>query len=160
MECFRVSLLKIRPWKDSDSPQIVALITVILKNEFPRDQGAYPAEDLKDLAKSYGGSDDLFLVAEDENLVVGTCGVKADGSKTAILRRFFVSSSHRGQGVGKSLLQEALSFCRKKGFREVVIRTSSAMEQAIRLCRSVGFEQDGDWSLGGATLVRYRLKLS
>ena len=56
--------MKIRPWKDSDSPQIVALITAILKNEFPRDQGAYPAEDLKDLAKNYGGSSDLFLVAE------------------------------------------------------------------------------------------------
>ncbi len=152
--------MKIRPWKNSDSPQIVALIMAVLEKEFPQDQGAYPAEDLKDLAKTYGGVDDLFLVAEDDNLVVGTCGVKADGSKTAILRRFFVSSHHRGKGVGKGLLQEALSFCRKKGFREVVIRTSAAMEQPIRLCRWAGFEQDGDWSLGGVTLVRYRLKLS
>lgn len=152
--------MKIRPWKHSDRPQIVALITAILQSEFPRDQGAYPAEDLKDLAKIYGGADDLFLVAEEDDCVIGTCGVKADGSKTAILRRLFVSSAYRGKGVGRGLLQEALSFCRKKGFREVVIRTSAAMEQAIRLCRLAGFEQDGDWSLGGTTLVRYRLKLS
>ena len=152
--------MKIRPWKDSDSPQIVALITTILKQEFPQDQTAYSAEDLKDLAKTYGGVNDLFLVAEDGNQVVGTCGVKADGSKTAILRRLFVSSTHRGKGVGKGLLQEALSYCRKKEFREVVIRTSAAMERAIHLCRSAGFKQNGDWALGGVTLVRYRLKLS
>ena len=154
------SALKIRPWKHSDSPQIVALITTILKQEFPQDQAAYPAEDLKDLAKTYGGTKDLFLVAEEEGRVVGTCGVKADGDQTAILRRLFVSSAHRGQGVGKGLLQEALSYCRKKGFQEVVIRTTAAMEQATHLCRCAGFDQNGDWSLGGVTLVRYRLKLS
>jgi len=160
VECFGISLLKIRPWKDSDNPQIVALITTVLKQEFPQDQAAYPAEDLKDLAKTYGGVNDLFLVAEDESQVIGTCGIKADGGETAILRRLFVSSAHRGKGVGKGLLEKALSYCRKKGFREVVIRTSAAMEQAIRLCRSAGFEQDGDWALGGVTLVRYHLKLS
>ncbi len=150
----------IRPWKVSDSSQIVELVQTILKQEFPQDQQAYPVEDLQNLEKSYSGTGDSFLVAEAEGRIIGTCGVKADGDQTAILRRFFVDPSQRGQGVGRGLLDQALAFCRKKKFKEVVIRTAASMEQAIRVCRKAGFEPDGDWSFGGATLVRYRLKLS
>jgi len=150
----------IRPWKVSDSPQIVELVKTILKQEFPQDQKAYPMEDLENISKSYGGAEDSFLVADEAGRIIGTCGVKADGKQTAILRRLFVRSEFRGKGVGRGLLKEALVFCRRKQFEEVVIRTSAAMEKAIGLCRQAGFEQDGDWSLGGATLVRYRLKLS
>jgi len=150
----------IRPWKVSDSPQIIELVQTILKQEFPNDQKAYPAEDLRNLEKSYGGTGDSFLVAEEEGRVIGTCGVKADGDKTAILRRFFVDSGHRGKGVGRGLLEQALAFCRKKNFKEVVIRTAASMEQAIQVCRKAGFQPDGDWSFSGATLVRYKLRLS
>lgn len=150
----------IRSWKQSDCPQIVELVAAILKQEFPKAQSAYPMEDLKDLSKNYAGENDAFLVAEEGGRVIGTCGVKADGSKTAILRRLFVLSEYRGKGVGRSLLQESLVFCRKKKFREVIIRTSDTMERAVRLCRAAGFKPDGDWSLGGVTLVRYRLGLS
>lgn len=117
-------------------------------------------EDLQNLEKSYGGAGDSFLVAEEAGRIIGACAVKADGEKTAILRRFFVEASHRGKGIGRGLLEHALDFCRKKQFKEVVIRTAASMEQAIRVCRKAGFEPDGDWSFGGATLVRYRLKLS
>ena len=149
----------IRPWKVSDSPQIVELVQTILKQEFPQDRKAYPLEDLQNLEKSYGGKGDSFLVADDGGRVIGTCGVKADGEKTAILRRFFVDPNHRGKGVGRGLLEQALASCREKKFKEVVIRTAASMEQAIRVCRKAGFQADGDWSFNGATLVRYRLKL-
>lgn len=136
------------------------LVQTILKQEFPQDQKAYPVGDLQNLEKSYAGTGDFFLVAEEEGRVIGTCGVKADGEKTAILRRFFVDSGHRGRGVGRGLLERALAICREKKFKKVVIRTSASMEQAIRVCRKAGFEPDGDWSFSGATLVRYRLRLT
>ena len=135
------------------------LVQTVLKQEFPQDRKAYPMEDLQNLEKSYGGTGDSFLVAEDGGRVIGTCGVKGDGEKTAILRRFFVDSGHRGKGVGRGLLEQALAFCRERKFKEVVIRTAASMEQAIRVCRKAGFQADGDWSFNGATLVRYRLKL-
>ena len=152
--------MRIRAWQPSDSTQIAGLITTILAQEFPGDQKAYPAEDLERLAETYQGSTDTFLVAEEDSRVIGTCGVKADDPRTAILRRLFVDPEYRGKGVGRSLLNEALAFCRKKGFQEVIIRTSTRMNQAIGLCNSMGFQQDGRWSLGQVTLVRFRLKLT
>lgn len=136
------------------------LVTGILAREFCADQTAYPADDLQRLSEAYRGPDGIFLVAEDAGRIVGTCGVKAEDSHTAILRRLFVESSCRGKGIGHGLLQEALAFCRRKGFKDVMIRTSTRMEQAIRLCRAMGFQEEGQWTLGEATLVRYRLRLT
>lgn len=152
--------MQVRAWKPSDGPQIVALVTAILNQEFPSERSAYPSEDLQHLESSYQGPESAFLVAEASGRVVGTCGVKAEDAKRAILRRLFVSPEHRGQGVGRALLEQALVFCRERGFREVIIRTSSRMEQAIQLCRALGFREDGQWNLGAVTLRRLRLRLT
>ncbi|MBI3322794.1 MAG: GNAT family N-acetyltransferase [Candidatus Omnitrophica bacterium] len=149
----------IRPSQPADAPQIVSLVSGILKREFPRDQAAYPPEDLDRIAEHYLGPGSTFLVAEEERKIVGTLGVKQEDAKIAILRRLFVDPSCRGKGVGSQLLKQALDFCRAQGFREVVIRTSSNMDQAIRLCCSAGFKEQGRWTLGDVTLVRFHLKL-
>lgn len=150
----------IRPAQGADLAEIKTLITSILSHEFPIDQSAYTAEDLGHLADSYPPPSSTFLVAEEANRIIGTCAVKAESLKTAILRRLFVDPRYRGQGIGHSLLKEALSFCRAQGFREIVIRTSTRMEQAIRLCRSLSFQEAGRWELGAVILIRFRLKLS
>ena len=150
----------IRPSQPTDTPQIVDLVSGILGREFPGDQQAYPAEDLERIAEHYQGPGSTFLVAEENRRIVGTCGVKREDAKTAILRRLFVDPTWRSQGVGRLLLKQALEFCRAQGFREVVIRTSANMEQAIRLCRSLGFKEQGRWRLGGVILVRFHLKLA
>ncbi len=149
----------IRPSQPADGPKIAELVSGILQREFPADQSAYPADDLAHITEHYQGPGSAFLVAEEGQRIVGTCGVKEEDSKTAILRRLFVDPAYRGQGVGKDLLKKALEFCRSRGFREVVIRTSSNMEQAIRLCGSLGFKEQGRWTLGAVTLVRFHLKL-
>lgn len=151
--------MRIRPAVAAETSQIVELVTRILTQEFPEDQVAYSMEDLERLGETYGAPGCTFLVAEVGGRVVGTCGVKADGTQTAVLRRLFVDPSHRAQGIGTQLLRQAVAFCRQQGFREAVIRTSSRMEKAIRLCRGLGFEEDGRWRLGEVTLVRYQMKL-
>ena len=149
----------IRPSQPADAPHIVDLVSGILKREFPVDQKAYPPEDLQQITEHYQGPRSTFLVAEDGRKIIGTCGIKQEDPKTAILRRLFVDPAYRGKGVGTLLLKEALGFCRAKRFREVVIRTSANMEQAIRLCSALGFKEQGRWTLGEVTLLRFHLKL-
>lgn len=151
--------MTIRPSQPSDVPQVVQLVTSILQKEFSKDQSAYPADDLERIPEMYSAPNNTFLVAEEDHRIVGTCGVKADSPKTAILRRLFVGSACRGKGVGSALLRQALVFCRQRGFREVIIRTSTRMEAAIRLCSAEGFQEDGRWTLGDVTLVLFRLRL-
>jgi N-acetylglutamate synthase-like GNAT family acetyltransferase len=152
--------VEIRSAGSKDITAILNLVMGILQTEFPQAQAAYPADDIQHLLDVYRPPKNLFLVAEEDGCIVGTCGVKAEDTRTAILRRLFVAPSHRGRGIGLALLKKALDFCRDREFQEVVIRTSTAMEQAIRLCRSLGFCEDGKWHLGDTTLVRFRLRLS
>ena len=151
--------MTIRPARPEDKEEVIALVTTILKKEFPADSAAYAADDLERLVESYRPPKNLFLVAQADRRIVGTCGVKHESSQTAILRRLFVETHHRRQGIGHRLLHQALEFCRTRGFKEVVIRTSASMDQAVRLCRELGFQEDGSWALGGVTLVRFRLQL-
>ena len=150
----------IRPAGAGDSPAIVKLVTTILAKEYPADQAAYASDDLRKLEETYQGPGCTFFVAEQDDQIVGTCGVKAENKQTAILRRLFVDPHYRDRGIGCRLLQEALAFCRTSGFREVIMRTSTRMEQAIRLCKHLGFQEDGSWTLGEVTLVRFRLRLA
>ncbi len=152
--------MKIRTARTADAAGIVELVTRVLRDEYPQDVAAYSTEDLDRLSETYLRPTCTFLIAQDEQRIIGTCGVKADGSETAILRRLVVDPQHRTQGIGTELLKAALSFCKGQGFQEVVIRTSVRMKQAIRLCHSMGFEEDGRWSIGEVTLVRYRLRLT
>jgi N-acetylglutamate synthase-like GNAT family acetyltransferase len=149
----------IRPARSEDKGEILALVTTILNKEFPSDSAAYATDDLEDLLESYRPPKNLFLVAQADRRIIGTCGVKGEDKETALLRRLFVEEGHRGQGIGRTLLQRALQFCRERGLKEAIIRTSAGMVQAIRLCRELGFQEDGSWALGGVTLVRFRLKM-
>ncbi len=144
----------------SDEPQVQQLVTMILSKEFPADSSAYDAEDLNRLKETYASPSNAFFVAEKEHRVIGTCGVKSDGPHTAILRRLFVDPGCRRQGIGAGLLKKALEFCRDSRFHEVVIRTSNRMEQAIRLCESFGFKENGRWTMGQITLIRLTLRLA
>lgn len=139
---------------------MIKLVTGILEQEFPTDSAYYSTEDLKNFMHTYKGPANIFLIAEEGGRIVGTCGVKADDQKSAILRRLFVDPQHRGFGIGTKLLTKALQFCRSRGYQEAVIRTSARMERAIRLCQSLGFQEDGQWDMGSVTLVRYRLRVT
>lgn len=150
----------IRPAQGADVPQIRDLISSILSQEFPSDESVYTSADLEQLMDSYPPPTSTFLVAEEGDRIIGTCAVKVESPQTAILRRLFVDPRYRGQGIGLGLLKEALSFCRTHGLHEIIIRTSTRMEQAIRLCRSLGFQENGRWELGSITLIRFRLRLA
>lgn len=151
--------MTIRPAKVDDESEVRTLVMDTLTREFPQDAAHYASDDVEHVVKSYPPPENIFLVAQEGGHIIGTCGVKADGPATALLRRFFVAPTSRRRGVGKELLEEALRFCRTKGFQEIIIRTSTRMEQAIRLCRSLGFQEGGSWVLGDVTLVRFRLAL-
>ncbi len=150
----------IRPASASDVPYVIDLVTSILSKEFPTDQSAYAKDDVEKLMEIYAPPENSFLVAIDDDHVVGTCGIKSDGADSAILRRLFVHSNYRQKGIGLSLLKGALSFCKSRGFREVIIRTSTRMEKAIRLCQTLGFKENGRWTMGQATLIQFHLRLS
>ena len=152
-------LVEIRKFKSGDEQAVETLITGIMNEEFPQTKDAYPSEDLRDIPRVYGKSGEAFFVATNQNHIVGTVAIKREDDRTALLRRIFVVPTHRNQRIGVRLIEHAIDFCKQTGYEEVVFKTSSKMDKAIRLCENKGFQQRAKLEVGGLELLRLVLFL-
>jgi GNAT superfamily N-acetyltransferase len=77
-------------------------------------------------------------IAEDEEDIVGCIAVTHTSDAEGWLRWFVVARHARGQGVGRRLLNEALSYARER-FEVLKLETFSELTTAGHLYRSSGF---------------------
>ena len=82
---------------------------------------------------------DYFAVVELDDSIVGSVAINGLTDDTALLRWFLLHPSMRGRGLGKKLLEEALDFCRQRGFKTVSLWTISELKTAAHLYRAAGF---------------------
>ncbi|MFL5386539.1 MAG: GNAT family N-acetyltransferase [Longimicrobiaceae bacterium] len=78
-------------------------------------------------------------VAERDGVVAGCIAIVGQPDGTAQLRWFLVDPAHRGAGIGRTLLDKALAFCRAGGSRSVFLWTVKGLDAAAHLYRSAGF---------------------
>ncbi len=152
--------ISIRKYRSGDESAIKSLVVSIMGGEFREDAAAYPTEDLESIEKSYGKIGDIFFVAEAGPRVIGTVAIKKEDDRIALLRRLFVDPEFRNQKLGVKLIDRALEFCREVGYQELVFRTTSRMEGAIRLCQKKGFTQRAKIQLGEFELLKFTLHLA
>lgn len=81
-----------------------------------------------------------YLVAEENNIVIGYAGLsKLASSKSSDIQTIAVSDSHRGVGVGRSLIQNLLDYAREQGAKEVFLEVREDRPIPHRLYSSLGF---------------------
>jgi ribosomal protein S18 acetylase RimI-like enzyme len=92
--------------------------------------------------------DVAVLVAEDNGDVIGYTFAAVEGydymalrGPAGVLHDVIVDPEHRGQGVGRLLLDAALEFFRSRGVPRVVLSTAARNEAAQRLFKSIGFRR-------------------
>jgi amino-acid N-acetyltransferase len=66
-----------------------------------------------------------FIIAETEGQLVGVAGLEVYG-ESALLRSVAVDESWRGSGVGRTLIERALSVTRERGIKDVFLLTTTA----------------------------------
>jgi GNAT superfamily N-acetyltransferase len=143
----------IRQIRQSDEQVVKEFIHGIMETEFPGDSSAFAYDDLDDLVDHYGGKGEVFFVAEEKGRLVGTVGIKRDTPDTALLRRIFVDQEHRGKGHGVKLLDAAIEFCRKNGYKTMMFHGTNRMRAAMQLCRKNGFVTNEISELGNFDLA-------
>jgi len=70
---------------------------------------------------------DNFLVVENADAVIGSCGLEQFGSM-ALLRSLAVEKNQQGKGLGNLLYQTALDLAKDKGITEVYLITNTAAD--------------------------------
>jgi GNAT superfamily N-acetyltransferase len=100
------------------------------------------ARELSQFMDRYNNARDGFWTATVEGRVEGSItidGADADGHG-AHLRWFVVSEVLQGRGIGERLMQEAMDFCRNKGYGRVYLWTFEGLLAARRLYEKAGFQ--------------------
>ncbi|MEY8099749.1 MULTISPECIES: GNAT family N-acetyltransferase [Falsihalocynthiibacter] len=60
-------------------------------------------------------------------------------TETSEIKRMYVQTTARGQGVGGALLTELIATARKLGYRRLVLSTHPSLTSAQSIYRSAGF---------------------
>ncbi|OGW87223.1 MAG: hypothetical protein A3C35_06950 [Omnitrophica bacterium RIFCSPHIGHO2_02_FULL_46_11] len=154
-----MSITTIRKCQSSDEPAARELIVNVLQREFPKDAQNIPSDDLDDIGSSYGKLGEAFFIALSNGKIVGTVGIKQEDERTAFLRRLFVAPEFRRKQIGSQLIERAVEFCREVGYDEIIFKTTSTMDKAVRLCEKRGFVPKAKLGVGPVQLLKFALFL-
>lgn len=93
--------------------------------------------DLDDIDTSF--KSDLFLVALDDEVVIGTGGVIYNDDTPQIVR-MSVRKKYRKQGIGKRILDELIAFIKEKGETRIIVETTKDWAPAVNFYLGYGFK--------------------
>lgn len=99
---------------------------------------AYVAQSFYDFLLNYNADRDRLWIAEHNCGIIGSIGIVSRGDR-AQLRWFLLHPDYRGIGLGMRLLNEAIAFCRKKGYKTVYLDTTDDLDKAIDMYTQAGF---------------------
>ena len=95
---------------------------------------------------------------------VGSIALTDEGDDEAAIRWVVLDPEVRGNGLGRRLLEDVLSFAADAGYRKVWLETFSELQAAAHLYRDHGFvvtweETAPRWGRESITYQRYELEL-
>lgn len=88
-----------------------------------------------------------FGVIEDGK-VVSTCfcliipNLTRLGSSACFVENVVTDKNHRGQGLGKKIMERAIAFARERGCYKVILESASFRKEAHQFYKNLGFDGD------------------
>ena len=149
--------VRLEEFSEEHSGRVVELVDGILRNEFGFSRESAEQPDLLDIRRHYGGGSSNFWIALDGAELIGTTRFVDLGGNQGLLRKMFVRSDHRGTGVARLLLENAMQWARDHGFAELYLGTNSKFHAAHRFYEKHGFTSVAPESLP-ETLPRLNLR--
>jgi putative acetyltransferase len=84
---------------------------------------------------------ETVVLAQVENKAVGCGCFKVYDKESVEIKRMFVKSEFRGQGISKALLFELLNWAKELRFKKAILETGSNQPEAIGLYEKSGFKR-------------------
>lgn len=111
--------------------------------------------------KAYSERERIWIVEKD-GTVAGSIAIVAASGRDAQLRLFLLHPGLRGHGIGRILMDKAISFCKDSGYSRVFLWTAGALTVAAKLYRSAGFQltEETTREMWGAVVTEQRYDLS
>jgi putative acetyltransferase len=127
----------LRPVNAADAVTVQALVFGVLRSYGLEPDPADTDADLADPVTFYRSG--WFRVLELNNTIIGTVGLMPMEGNVWELRKMYLASNHRGNGLGRQMLAAALAEARALGACKIVLGTATVLKEAIGLYCSEGF---------------------
>jgi putative acetyltransferase len=156
----RESWPRLRPADNKDCEDIARLVYGVLEEYDLKPDPACTDADIKNIESSYFSRGGTFLVLEaGDGSIVGAYGLYPIDEQTCELRKMYLHKVYRGKGLGRFLLEDALSEARQLGFERMILETASVLKEAIALYKSYGFVEYTPHHLSSRCNQAYQLEL-
>ena len=100
----------------------------------------YSFADIENLEEEYLNVSGEFMVMSRDQRVIGFFALLPSHDNQVELKRLYLTAAERGKGLGKLLLNLALTTARKAGYNRMHLETTSKFVHAIGLYRRFGFK--------------------
>ncbi len=135
----------IRKIEKNDDPFLASIIRAVFEEfDAPRKCTVYDDPTTDHLFDLFNQPLSGLWVALQNNLVVGCCGVyPTEGlpEKTAELVKFYLTPLARGQGIGKTLLEQCIMSARQMGYEKLYLESMPQFSTAVNFYTRLGFEK-------------------
>lgn len=150
---------QIRSFAPSDAPACKRLYTegLLSFSLAPNDTGW----DIDNIQQVYLGcpANHFWVAVTATGEIVGMLGVQHHEPGVAEVRRLRVVKEHRRRGIGRKLLETALSFCQQKGDVKVTLDTMMDREMALAIFEKFRFRHHRSKKIGDKELLYFYLDL-
>jgi putative acetyltransferase len=96
-------------------------------------------EELQNLKTMYNSTDGGIILCKEDNNFIGCVAIRKIETNIAELKRMYVQTAHQHKGIGKILLQEAISLAVNCKYHYIRLDTLNHMAPAINLYKKNGF---------------------
>ena len=97
--------------------------------------------ELAHLDQEYSAPDGAFLLACEQEAILGCVGVRRFGAGDGEIKRLYVVPAARGRGIGLMLARAIVAEARRLGYARLLLDTLSFMQEAQSLYASLGFRR-------------------
>ena len=95
--------------------------------------------DIDNLPAVFKGEREIFLLAKEEDKIIGCVGLNDLSEKQALMRRFYVAKEFRGKGLAPKLFKRIKKFAKEKNYSTIVLDVFKNNFRAKRFYQKQGF---------------------
>lgn len=136
LENRKVKIVECKYWEREDAIKFLVQITAE-EFGFP-DWNNYFKHKLVEKYKV--GKNAFWIVLNEDNEIIGTCGALQEDDKTIKMNCFYINSNYRKLGIGQELYEIFLNFAQKEQYKEIILCTFKEFDIAIKFYEKRGFK--------------------
>jgi putative acetyltransferase len=117
-------------------------------------------EELQNLKAMYNSADGGIILCKEKDNFIACVAIRKIAKDIAELKRMYVQPAHQHKGIGKTLLEKAITLAVNCNYKYIRLDTLNHMAPAINLYKKNGFyEIDAYYNNPVSTAVYFEKKL-